>query len=466
MEYLPYVLTISLSLVLTACFDSDSDDDDDSPSSVSSTQVISDENVAAVVNYVDESLPEYGSSSVASYFVTQTKNTLIAKAIQLSPISIAHAAANPSNAGATSDTIDNAWDGTGNQYLISPPGGFPQTDELYPGTSDAVVYMHMKEYIGKQLQGDFSREGSDGSFKPTIFGRFENTLEISSILQELLPNGITAGETTVYVEMVNDSPVATTEDDPDGAAVELKIIDVSGNGSLYDFAIHVFSEDLQLKVWIWLRNTSTELNFQQLEYKSVTEAINSVDTTFERTSVSTLTWNISTGEMRFEYVSIDDDTNTQMNASAMRLYVEETDGMAHLISFEGDGAGETARNEYKLFAISTEGGDAATEALVSVNFNTKDKDNNDYHIASDAFCVNMADGSKSSGCTGLDNANLDFGTSFPAFITNVIAMDEAQDVLDAMGIGTWTEASNARNGSAPEFEDATDIGAGFTTPAQ
>ncbi|NVK37400.1 MAG: hypothetical protein HWE18_05715 [Gammaproteobacteria bacterium] len=466
MKLLPPFLMILLTLGLTACFDSDDDDNDENSSAASQTSALSETTVNELVSYIDDSLPEYGSAPSVAYFMTDTKNTLIAAAKQLSPFPLAHAAANATNAGATTDTIDNAWDGTGNQYLISPPGGFPQANELYPGTSDPVVHVHMKDYMGYQLQNGYRREGSDGSYKPTLFGRFDSAIEISDILNELLPNGLSSGETTVYVEMVNDEPVATTSEDPDGNPVELKIIDVSGSGSLYDYAIYVESTELGIQDWLWLRNTSSELNFQQLEYKQATETIDSVETTFQRMSVTTLNWNRSSGEMKFEYVSIDDDTNTQMNASIMRLYIKETDGEAHLISFEGDGAGDNTRNEYKLFAISTEGGDAATEALVTVNFNTKDKDNNDYHIASSGFCVNMADGSKSSGCTGLNDASLDFANSFPTFVTNVIAMTQADDVLDAMGIGTWEDAANSRNGSGPEFNDATDIGAGFSAPIQ
>jgi hypothetical protein len=169
--------------------------------------------------------------------------------------------------------------------------------------------------------------------------------------------------------------------------------------------------------------------------------------------------------MLFEYVSIDDENEnyTDVNGSAMRLYVEKTDGEAHLIAFEGDVAGDTTRNGFKIFSISTEGGNNATEAILSVNFNTQDKDQNDYHVAGTDFCVSMANGSATSGCTGLNNANLDFSSSFPAFVSNIIAMDEAQDILDAMNIGTWTTAAGVRNGSAPQFTDSSDISSGFSS---
>ena len=469
MKLLSYLLYSFMILSLTACLDLDDDDDDDSNVTLQ-TQTITTEALDEAVAYIDQSLPEYGSASTAAYFMTESKNRLLASVKNLSPIALANAAANPANAPTATATLADAWDGSVAQYLISPPGGFPQTNETYPNTTDPVDYMNLKEHIGKQLESNFSRaSGDDGSFKPTIFGRFDSALDISGILVALLPDGIKTGESTVYVKLVNDEPTASTSDDPNAAPVNLKVIDVSGSNSLYDLAIYIQSDALSVEDWVWLRNTSAALNFQQLEFKTVNneddDNITVAAGDIDRTSVTTLNWNRTSGEMLFEYVSIDDENEnyTDVNGSAMRLYVEKTDGEAHLIAFEGDVAGDTTRNEFKIFSISTEGGDSVTEAILSVNFNTKDKDQNDYHVAGTDFCVSMENGSATSGCTGLNNANLDFSSSFPAFVSNIIAMDEAQDILDAMNIGTWTTAAGVRNGSAPQFTDSSDISSGFSS---
>lgn len=104
MKGLPHFLIILLTFGLSACFDSDDDDNEEYVSSATQTSALSEATVNTLVSYIDDSLPEYGSAPSVAYLMTDTKNALIASAKHLSPFPLAHAAANATNAGATTDT--------------------------------------------------------------------------------------------------------------------------------------------------------------------------------------------------------------------------------------------------------------------------------------------------------------------------------------------------------------------------
>jgi hypothetical protein len=467
MAHLKTLSTLVLSASLAGCLGlNDSNSSSDTASDDGGAIALPNTAISAALDYIDESLPEYGSAGSVAYLGSDLQRFFIRSARSLSPISMAYAAASAS----AGTSINTAWDGSGDSNLIAPPGGHPQDGEVVPGTSDPLDYITMKEYLGYQLRSDFSRESGDGGpYKPTLFGRFDSAISIVNILAELLPDGIVPGTSTVYITMDEEgNPVAAAETDEGAAPITLSVVDISADNDLYDVAIRVVSTAIDLDVRLWLTNTSSTLNFQQLEYQQVNNdddgsiPIDAGDIT--RTSITTLNWNRTTGEMLFEYVSIDDDDNTTANGSVMRFYVAEEGGDAYLVAFEGDTAGDGSHNQYKAFSIATTGGDAATEALVSVNMQTSAKDDSDYHVSGSDFCVSMENGDAITGCTGLDGSALAMDTDFPAFISNVVAMNNADEVLEYLGLAAWTDITEPNLGSAPGYTGASDIGDGFAAP--
>lgn len=473
-----------MSLALAACIEVSSDDDDDSTdagtggsggSGGSAASV--EESLDAAVDYMDEALPEYGSATATAYFMADTKRSLIAAAQSVNPIATAHAAA---AAVTGTENLSTYWATTTDGQLISPAGGYNNSGtETYPN-GDPVELVNVKEYIGQQLDGDFVRESGDGGpYKPTLFGRFENSLEIVKIMGEVFPNGLVAGSTQVYAtedSTTGDIEIHTSAPAEQHMTVILKLVDISADSDTYDMAIYVElgggGDDQGDSNWMWLKNTADTLNFQHMEFKETSEDFDddgTDDATFDRTSISTLRWDRTTGEMGFEYVSFDDDANTQANGNVMRAYISGTDGDAYMMAFEGDTSGDATRDTHQIFSITSTGGEAATEALVSVNMDLTNNSNTnggqDLEV-NGKLCASMEDGDEITGCTSLDLGNLDVSSSFPAVVTNLIDVVHIGHILQHAGLATWTDAASPELGSSLQFTDETDIHQGYDISAQ
>jgi len=449
--------TLVLCAAIAACGPFDKKDKKDSNKNGSSTSIS--ELTSSINNasdYMNESLPEYGSASVAAYQMQKAKHFLIDQSQSLSPFPKAFAVATP---GTGSSITPNIWDSTNNDHLIEPPGGYPQQNETY-ANGNAVVHVNLKDHFGHVLDFSYSRDSSDGGkYKPTIFGRLENGMEIIGILGTALPKGFKVGEQSFYIGMeANDSVVLKKEGDANAIKITVQVADISKKSDRYDYAMKIVgAAPLDFENWVWLKNTKDAVNFQHLEYQSRTED----GETFKTMSTSTLAWNQKTGEMSFEYISVDDDSDAHRHGSAMRLYVEEEGGKSYLTSFEGSTSG--TENAYNALSMVSTGGDAATETLVSFNFKTRSKSGNNIHYSADDLCVSMADGSllTSSGCTGLELGELNLNTNLPDFMNNVIAMTLAKDALDRRGLSAWTDLKNPNLGGTPAFTNADDIDAGY-----
>jgi hypothetical protein len=444
-----------LCVGLTACFDSDDDDD---PAPAASVSV--EDSLDAAVAYMDESLPEYGSAGTVAYMASDVQRALLAGAKTLSPISTAHAVAAPVSGTAN---LAAHWETTTATELVSPVGGFPGSAENYPGTTTQVARVEVKEYIGQQLDGSFTRFSGDDTprpYKPTLFGRFENSLEIVRIFGEVFPNGLAVGTEQVSVQEdpdTGDVVVAAA-----GAAntmdISLEIVDISSQSTTYDWAIYVdMGEEGN---WMWVKNTTEALNFQHLESKSTSE--NSV--TFNRISLSTLRWNRTSGEMGFEYVSFDDDTNTQAYGNVMRAYIDGTGGDGYMLSFEGDSSGDATRDTHQAFSLATTGGDDATEALVSVNMDITNSGGNDLEV-NGSVCASMANGDEltdAGSCGSLSLGSLDLSTSFPTVVNNLLGATTVASMLSDAGVATWTDTAAPDLGTTLQFTDETDMHSGYS----
>ena len=447
------LITPLLFVGLTACFDSDDDDD---PAPAASVSV--EDSLDAAVAYMDESLPEYGSAGTVAYITSDVQRALLAGAKTLSPISTAHALAAPVSATANRTTH---WETTTATELVSPVGGFPGTAENYPGTTTQVTRVDVKEYIGQQLDGSFTRESGDGgAYKPTLFGRFENSLEIVKIFGQVFPDGLVAGDKTIYMEQdaatgnvtIHETEVAGSQ------PITLKIVDISSSSTTYDMAIYVDMVDNDN--WMWVKNTTGALNFQHLESKSTSE--NSV--TFNRISLSTLRWDRTSGEMGFEYVSFDDDTNTQAYGNVMRAYIDGTGGDGYMMSFEGDSSGDATRDTHQAFSLATTGGDDATEALVSVNMDITNSGGNDLEV-NGSLCASMANGDEltaSGSCGALSLGSMDLSSAFPTVVNNLLGATTVASMLTHVGIATWTDAAAPDTGAVLQFTDETDMHSGYS----
>lgn len=466
-----------LGLSLMACIDTGDDDDDDDTAAGgggNNTVASVEASLDAAVDYMDESLPEYGSAGTVAYITADAKRSLIAAAQSMSPISTAHAAAAAVSGTANLNTY---WATTTDGELVSPVGGYPGAGDTYPNSgtpAKPVEPINVKEYVGQHLDGDYLRFSGDDEprpYKPNLFGRFENALEVVKILGEVYTEGLVAGDKTVFaVEDPNTGEIAISETQPAGQSMQvtLRIVDISADSDDYDTAIMVEmgGGEESDNNWMWMKNTENTLNFQHLEYKETSENIDNQNVTFERTSLSTLRWNRTTGEMGFEYVSFDDDTNTQAYGNVMRVYISETGGDAYMMAFEGDSSGDATRDTHQAFSITSSGGDDATEALVSINMDiTSNSGNNsgqDLEI-NGSLCASMEDGDEiaDGGCTGLSLGSLDLSSAFPAVVTNLLNATEVADILEHAGVATWTTSATVTLGGELQFTDESDVHTGY-----
>lgn len=446
----------------SGCFDSD--DDDPAPAAPSAGVA---ESLDAAVAYMDESLPEYGSASSVAYLQADIERKLIATVKALSPINTAHAAASAVSGTAN---LSTHWDTNTSSLLIHPVGGYPGggSGEVYPGTTTSVDLVDVKEYVGQQLDGSYTRFSGDDTprpYKPNLFGRFENALEIVRIFGEVFPNGLAAGTEQVSVteDPTTGDVVVASAATAQTMNITLNIVDISSSSTTYDWAIHVDMGDDDN--WMWIKDDATALNFQHLESKSTSESGVNSGNPFDRISLSTLRWDRSTGEMGFEYVSFDDDENTQAYGNIMRAYISGTGGDAYMLSFEGDSSGDATRDSHQAFSLASTGGDDATEALVSVNMNVTGDAAQDVSV-NGSLCASMANGDEltaAGACGSLSLGSVDVSTAFPAVVTNLIDGSDVATILTAAGVATWTDTANPDLGAGLSFTDESDMATGYST---
>ncbi len=323
--------------------------------------------VAGASSAMDDGIPSLGGASSSS----------LSFKLLSSPIS--------SLAAVTLDSTN--WDSSGNTL---PPLGDGS------GTPVTVV-----DYVGQALNSSYSLPSEEGSVFPTVFGRFEGDLEVLTAILSAngvtLTNGVpTPGSydvtSTIEGTAFNVTFDATATTDTTYYDVFVNNITVSGLGALTFNAL--------------MRNSATELNLLTTEFG-------------EFYSYSILNWNKSTGVLRYEYVS-DRDTGSDATGQleTHRLYID-ADGMARLISFGGRSIASDP--DAQAVSVVADGGENATEASVSVHYNSGSGDTITGLICANAQTgAHISDGSCASA-TGIDISTL------PAFITDLKAVVDPAD---------------------------------------
>lgn len=374
-------------------------------------------------------------------------------------------------------TLPTAWEGSGATQLITMPGGMGGCSGSEPTYNGVVlnpsVEVTIKDYIGMSLDSSFSRcssgSGANETYKPTIFGRLSNAVDIIGYLDRFLPrdsSGVyTNGEGTAVINVEGNS-ITVFYDVADAAVT-----------TYYDKAIAVrgyLDGNLSQQVFanlMWMRNDTTSLNFMFMEFGDYFDdsGSNGSDGVIESTTYSVMAYNKSTGQMAFEYLQDSASTGTSAstqptnpNMEMFRLFVASEGQEAQILSYVGDSI--PAGAEFTAFSVYGPNGDASTDATVSLNH----VDSADTIAGLTCVALPATTASGTAACSGHTTA-ADISGALGTAITNIRAYTTVANVLVGKGFqgGTaasfdWTDDTVRGN----YLTDGASISVGFDTMAE
>ncbi|MEN9798191.1 MAG: hypothetical protein RL653_1887, partial [Pseudomonadota bacterium] len=225
------------------------------------------------------------------------------------------------------------WASTNPVHLVDPPGGVAQPGETYGGV--ALGQVNYRDYMKMVLDPAFSRAGDVGTFRPGLYGRMDDTIQLFSYVEQSgipvdaagLPDvGSHSVPFTVNGQsvLVLADVAATTNTAWYDRRMELRgFIDANGN------ALLDAGEQLAFHNLAWLRATAGQLNVMVLELRDHTQ-----DATPDVFSVHVLNWNRTTGNLRFEAFTLPNDA-TNFALESHRLLIDQAGGKAWLHGFSG-----------------------------------------------------------------------------------------------------------------------------------
>ncbi|KZZ57495.1 hypothetical protein A3762_10010 [Oleiphilus sp. HI0125] len=416
--------------------------------------------LADVTKSVDSALPSYGSNQTVARGFEKLRHGI--EGILFPSQSFAIAA--PVNA---TENISALWASINNTDKIQPPGGVVQTDEAYPNITgifragEDVENVNLQDFIGYHLESGYARSNDDGIFKPTLFGQLDGMFNVLGVLAGGIPGAMAAGTYDFCVReddtMTLDNVACPDPIDDTVFSVSVEVVDISTEQSLFDRAVQV-SAGGDPFVWYWIRNSVTALNVLQLE--PVNQDRNAV-------GINTLLQNKETGEMRFEYLNVSDDSENDAQSKLMRLLIEGGDDAdVYFAAFEGNSGGPgTYHNAFIVAAESAVLADAAAFAEVSMNIEDQ-RDSTSASITG-TICVDLADGSvtSSSSCAvATPDLTVNSGAGFIEFVQEAIDVTDLNDIQTAYNVNAWTDAADALAGPSGLFTNAGDFDSSILSP--
>jgi len=408
-------LPIIAALTLSACGSDSTDDDDEVAMGALSLQV------AEAASYVNESLPDLENTVGA----TARVGALPAERSSLDVGILTTNFISPSN-----------WGSANASEQTSPPGGSVSVGETYNGGAlpSTVDY---RDYIKLSLDADYTRSNGGDDFRPTVFGRFDQLMEIMTYVEQSgIPTdangqpdvGNHTGALTVDGNAIAIEAVVTASASTTNYSRNMDVrgyLDANANGVVDTGEVQVFQN------LIWLKATSTQLNMMQTELRDANN-----DGTLDNFATNMLNWNRSTGNLRFERASVPNDS-TGNTVDTSRILIESTGGKAWVYSFEAV-AGATGFMQWGVYTPSV----TATQGTVSIRDIRSNGDiwmgnicatfSSGVGVSGDAISGYVEDPASGGTCAGQSDAlNIKGGTMYPGF--------------QVQAFTTWDQLATAKN---------------------
>lgn len=238
---------------------------------------------------------------------------------------------------------------------IDPPGGTVTNAASEPTYLGATIptTVNYRDYLKMSLDENFKRTSNGRTFRPTLYGRFDN---ISTILTTMADSGVAMdggmpsigsfnlnvtveGQT---VRVIGSVTAATTTTYYDRRVDIYGFSDSDGSTTLNG------SETKMFHNLMWMRVNGTTLNFMVVELGD-----RDSNATNDTVSISVLNWNQSTGKMMFEYLSVTDDAINNANMESFRALIESTNGKTWVYGFSGKAASTRPVRDFMQWAIFT-----------------------------------------------------------------------------------------------------------------
>lgn len=346
----------------------------------------------------------------------------------------------------TANTLLGVWDTSTSADMVTVPGGAGSgcTDPIYNGQDlETNTNASIKDYIGMSLDPDFQRCSDGGSsdyYKPTIFGRLANAIMIIGYLDSFLPKDSTTGVFT------NGSGTETITVDGQEIDIQYSVADAAVT-TYYDKALYIrglqhgTSNQLFVNL-MWIRNSSTELNFGFMESGDHWDGGNNTngeDGDLDSITYSYLKYNKSSGQMAFEYVSDSAETTagtdpSNPNLESFRLFISGSGAAAQLSSYSGKS--KTSATGYTAFTIYGPNGESSSSVSVSVNH--EDATNTLTGVTCVALPATTASGT--TVCSG-QTAAADISSSLGAATSTIVGYQTLAEVLEGKGFDSSTASS-------------------------
>jgi len=245
---------------------------------------------------------------------------------------------------------------------IDPPGGTvsnPADEPTYLG-STIPTKVNYRDYLKMSLDENFKRTSNGRTFRPTLYGRFDN---IATILTTIASSGVAMDGGMPAVGAFNVSVTVENQ-----AVRVIGTVSAASNTTYYDRKLDLYgfsdtdssgtlngSETKMFHNLMWMRvsegtvNTASTMNFMFVELGD-----RNSDATSDTVSISVLNWNRTTGKMMFEYVSVTDDAISNANMEVYRALIESTNGKTWVYGFSGKAASSRiVARDFMQWAIFT-----------------------------------------------------------------------------------------------------------------
>jgi hypothetical protein len=359
-----------LGMVLSGC---SQDEASSSAASVSLSTALS-----SALSYMNDTLPNLGNSVGAP--------ARVASARLRTPTTPPHASvASPTlNLIYTSD-----WAGT--SFMTEPPGGALGASEPNYGGSALPATVNYRDHLKMALDAGFER-ASDRTYRPTLFGRMDNLLDIMVYMAQ-----------TSIPKDADGLPTIGTHSSPltvDGITLTIDAeVSTPSDLTYYDKRLYLKGSaggSVQFQNLIWIRSNSNVLNLMQVDLQDRWDtggASQGQDGTPDRISFNVIQWNRSTGKLAFEHHTGADDTTGAFEH--YRYLIESSSGKQYFYSLQdqnGEGKNYMQIALYSPTATSTQGSVSIRESRIGGSSN---------EIRLGNLCVGFAGGSGVSADTDL-----------------------------------------------------------------
>jgi hypothetical protein len=240
---------------------------------------------------------------------------------------------------------------------ISPPGGVVSGPEPTYGGSAMPSTVNYRDYFKMSLDPEFYRASGSSTFRPTVFGRLDNLIDVFRYMTEArMPsdvNGLPVPGTHELILTISGMGTINIHVD----------VEATASSALYDRKMYLvgytdsnasgaYDSGVDSKIFdnmIWIKSTTSQLNMMmnELQDRAGSDGIMDVFTS------TVLSWNLLTGAFAYEYATNPNDSNGSA-FETYRVLIESTGGKSWVYGLQANNADEAASsNPYMQWALFT-----------------------------------------------------------------------------------------------------------------